>query len=186
MKKDGLPFAISSASLVLNLAMYNAAIVLIGLLCIAVRPGLFTSFNLPCKALILFGYVMLTGLMVVFILLLRKGEWIRTIGMGLLRILHKLHLVRNPERGTARLERLVKNYGKCATMFLGDKALIRNAFLYNLAQRVSQIAVSSCIFVCIGGNPSLFFDIFVLVNLLFSKAEEPILVTLSGISMFVK
>jgi uncharacterized protein (TIRG00374 family) len=100
--------------------------------------------------------------MVVFILLLRKGEWIRTIGMGLLRILHKLHLVRNPERGTARLERLVKNYGKCATMFLGDKALIRNAFLYNLAQRVSQIAVSSCIYVCIGGDPALFFDIFVL------------------------
>ena len=154
MKKDGLPFYLSSAALVLNLAMYNAAIVLIGIVCMVLCPGLFLQFNLPCKVLILIGYVALTGLMAGFLLLLRKGDWIKAIGGALILLFHKLHLLRKPDRLIQRLDRLVKNYGECAALFLGDKALLRNAFFYNLAQRACQIAVSSCIFVCIGGNPA--------------------------------
>lgn len=162
MKKDGLPFYLSSAALVLNLAMYNAAIVLIGIVCMVLCPGLFLQFNLPCKVLILIGYVALTGLMAGFLLLLRKGDWIKAIGGALILLFHKLHLLRKPDRLIQRLDRLVKNYGECAALFLGDKVLLRNAFFYNLAQRACQIAVSSCIFVCIGGNPAMFFQIFAL------------------------
>jgi hypothetical protein len=122
MKRDGLPLSLSSAALVMNLAMYNAAIVVIGIVSIALYPGLFLKFNPLCKALILFGYIVLTGLMIAFLMMLRKGNWIKSIGDALLRLLAKMHLVRNLSRVRQRLDRMVRNYGECADLFLGDKA----------------------------------------------------------------
>ena len=60
MHKDGISGVAVTVSLILNLTMYNLAIMTLGILSLIFFPGIFMEFELPCKILILIGIVMIT------------------------------------------------------------------------------------------------------------------------------
>ena len=161
MKKDGIPFHLCSSALLFNLMMYHVAIVFVGLVCMIVRPGIFFEFNLACKALIIVGYVVLTGLIVLFIMLLKERQILHGLGLRMISFLERIHVVKHPDRLTEKLDNVMREYEECSRMFLSDRTLIFKVFVYNVLQRVSQVAVPGFIYASITGSMKGFVYVFV-------------------------
>ncbi len=68
MMADGVPGAVVTVSLIVNLIMYTAAFLVVGAVCLVVRPKMYLGFHLPGRILIVVGYAILLGLGIMFYL----------------------------------------------------------------------------------------------------------------------
>lgn len=152
MRQHKVPGAAITVVLLLNLVMYTAAALFIGALCLILRPQVFLRFDWFSRFLIVFGMVVLTGLGLFFLALLKRGETLERMGRGLFRLLHRLHLMRAPERWNKRLGDMVEEYRLCSQAASGKTSLLIRVFLLDLAQRAAQITVTLTLFLALGGS----------------------------------
>ncbi len=160
MMSDGVPAAVSAVALLLNLVMYTASIMAIGLIALIVRPGIFMNFVGLSKALIIIGYVILSTLVVLTILLIKREDWVHSIGSFVIRLSGKIKLIRNTGRFEKKLDRITNEYRECANMIDGHRGMLIKCFIYNLLQRCLQICVSVMIFLAGRGKASMALDIW--------------------------
>lgn len=162
MIRDGIPAAVTTMCLLLNLMLYMAALLVIGLLCFILKPAAFLHFSLPSKALILSGFVLQTLFAAGLLLLVLKEKIIlKLVGWGL-RLLHRLHLIKNIEKRQEALHRMAEEYRACIRAFRGDKGVVVRVLLLNLLQRLCNIGVTVCVFLAVGGEPSDAFTVLLL------------------------
>lgn len=162
MIRDGIPGGVTSAALVLNLMMYNAAIVFLGVIAIIIAPGSFFDFKLSSKILIGLGFVGLTLLSLVFFSMLRGGERIFRVIRRFLKFLHSRKVFHRLEPKLERLDKIERDYENCSVMIAGKRGIMIKAFFWNVIQRASQIIVPALVFTATGGDGKLW-------SLLFSK-----------------
>ena len=161
MIRDGIPTAIATAALVLNLVMYTMAILFLGVLAFLVKPGLFLGFSLFSRLLIIAGFVTLAGLGAGFFLLLYKPQFLFGTVRKVLRGLYRIHLVRNPQKHLDKLTKTQKDYSDCVRIMSGSRTIWIKAFVFNLLQRLSQIMVTIMVYLATGGPLSGVKDLFV-------------------------
>ena len=161
MMKDGIPGAVATASLLVNLVMYNAAILTIGAFSLIMRPGIFRNYRPICQVLIVAGILVLTALGIIFFMLLWKQKILFRIAVFCMNILHKIHLVRHPARLHAKLLLTMEEYRECVQLMAGQKKMWLLAYFFNLMQRVAQFSVSLFCFLAIGGKPGKLFDLWI-------------------------
>ena len=90
MMRDGMPGAAVMTALLVNLIMYTLAVVTIGLVDVILFPKIFLNFTWVGKLLIIGGGLILSGLALLFYLLLKKPQIIRVAGMGIASFLRKI------------------------------------------------------------------------------------------------
>lgn len=146
MMKNGIPGTVTTAALLLNLTMYSLAILVIGLVCFLLRPGIFLRFGRASKILIILGYAMQAGLSLFFFLLVKTECLLQRLCGGALRVLGKLRLLRNEEKLQEKLQTAMKDYRQFSAMLPGQGKLIFKVFLFNLLQRASQISVTMFVY----------------------------------------
>lgn len=161
MMKDKIPGAVTTIILLINLTLYSISIIVIGIVCFLTRPEIFAGFSMLSKCLITVGFLFQFILLSTFILLVYKEKIVMRIADAGMKILGRLHLMRNIEKRRAHLKDVEKQYKECAGAVSRHKGAICVAFLCNLVQRISQILVSVCVFIGIGGASSQAFDAFI-------------------------
>ncbi len=161
MMADGVPAAVSAVALLVNLVMYTASIMVIGILAVVLRPQLFLDFTALSKFLIIIGYLILGTLMVFIILLIKREDWVYAIGAFLIRISGRIKLIRNTERFEKKLDMITQEYRDCAEMINGQSGMLVKCFIFNFLQRSLQICVSVMIFLAGGGSGTMAIDIWV-------------------------
>ena len=152
MGRHQVPGGVITTTLILNLVLYTAATLTIGVICLAVRPGVFWGFDGLSKALIIFGLAALTGLTLLFLGLLKKGALLERLGRRLFRLLHRFRLMQEPDRWSRRLGHMAAEYGRCARAMAGKPGVLTGVFLLNLAQRIVQITVPLTLHCAMGGS----------------------------------
>ena len=160
MVKDGVPAAAATAALLVNIMMYTLATLTNGLFGIVIRPSFFLHFSVISRIMIVIGVAVLSGLSVVFLILLKSRTLLKRIGNAVIGILKKLHLSRHPERLEARLELLIHEYYQCSALMTGQKKALISVYLLNLAQRVSQLMITISVYMAVGGAPSKIPDLY--------------------------
>ena len=161
MMADGVPAAVSAVALLLNLVMYTASIMAIGIIALILRPAIFAHFTTLSKTLIIIGYIVLGTLAVFIILLIKREDWVHAIGSFVIRVSGKIKLIRNKGRFEKKLDRITNEYRDCAEMIDGNIGMLVKCFVFNLAQRALQICVSVMIFMAGGGDGAKAVDIWV-------------------------
>lgn len=161
MMKDKIPGAVTTIILLINLTLYTTSIIVIGTICFIMRPEMITGFSIVSKCMITVGFLFQFVLLTTFILLVFKEKIVIKIASGGMRILSKLHLMHNIEEKQASLKEVERQYKECANAIKEHKKSIFIAFVCNLFQRVSQILVSVCVYVGVGGSVSQILDAFV-------------------------
>ena len=161
MIKDKIPAAVATASLLVNLIMYNAAILTFGALSLVTRPWIFMNYRPVCRLLIVLGILVLTALGILFFLLLRHQDALLKIATGALKVLKKLHLSRHPERLETKLAATMLEYRECVQIMAGKKMMWLGAYFFNLMQRVSQFTVAVFCYLAIGGPPAKLYDLWI-------------------------
>ena len=165
MMRDGIPGIVTTAVLLLTLTMYALSILVIGVLAVLVRPSVLRIFGAPSLVLIGIGFAMQIGLAVFFLLLIRSEKLLEGICRGGIRLLARLHIVRNEEERQEKLKSTMEEYARCITLLSGHRTMLLRSFLYNLLQRASQIAVTMLVFLALGGRPAQALDIFAMQSL---------------------
>ena len=160
MMRDKIPGSVTTVVLIANLVMYTFAIIIIGILAFILKPSMFLGFSTFSKVLIIVGCVCQIFMAVLFILLLKKGEWLHKMGSFLLRILAKIKLVRNVERKQERLGNYIKNYSRYSSQLKGKNWVLARALGYNFLQRLSLVMVTVFCFLATGGGISSMISVF--------------------------
>ncbi len=160
MMRDGIPAAVVTVTLLLNLVMYTISILVIGVLCALLRPGIFLHFCTLSRILIVLGAVIQAGLVVVFVMLVFHERLALRAAAGLLRLLARLHLVWRLETKLERLEEIGAEYRACAAAIRENRRMLLPALTLNFLQRVSMIFVSVCVFISMGGERGAWLDVW--------------------------
>lgn len=143
MIKDGIPFTATTVSLVMNLAMYTLAIIILGTLSLVICPSIYLYFRPIGRVLIIIGFFVQVGLFAMFLLLLRKDQWILSAGRSMIRFLSRIRLLKRPERMQERLERHIADYRSYAEIIRSHAKGLTRCLLFNVIQRACQLAVTS-------------------------------------------
>lgn len=154
MMQDGIPVTAVMTALLLNLIMYTLAIITIGVADILIFPQIFLNFSMACRILIIAGGVVLTGLGILFYLLMRHQPLMKSICLGVAGLLHKLHCHRLAGRIERKLSSSLEKYGRCVDAVLGGRRMLWKVYLLNVLQRMSQIVVTLFSFRAIHGDPA--------------------------------
>ena len=160
MMKDGIPGVISTVTLLTNLLLYTLSIIVIAFLGLLIHPGSFFQFGSFSRVLIVIGAVIQLSLALLYAMLLWKKQLLHRICNWFLRVLTKLHLLRNPERKQERLDRIMNNYGQATQMIKGKRRLLLKGLLLNTAHRACQILVTVLCFLAGGGSLRQAPDVF--------------------------
>ena len=160
MMKDGISGAATTVILLVNLTLYTLAVIAIGLICFITNPQMFFGFSVLSKIMIIVGFTFQFILVAVFLLLVYKEKIVMKIATFLMNLLGKMHLMHNIEKRQKHLIEVEKQYKECADAIKNHKKSIAIAFLFNFLQRVSQILVSVCVFIGVGGGVRRAFDAF--------------------------
>ena len=161
MIKDGIPGAVVSAALVVNLVMYTLAVVSIALVCLIVSPGIFWRFSIPSRILIVAGFLALSGLAVLFVLLLVRADFLFGTARKFVVFLSGHHLVRHPEKLKEKLHHAEEEYAACVTLMAGRPHMMAASYIYDVLQRLSQFLVILAVYMAFGGSASRLGELFV-------------------------
>lgn len=160
MVKDGIPAVISTVVLLTYLLLYTLSIVIIGLLCLILFPSSFLTFSPLGRIFIAVGAVIQLALAMLYGMLLWNKDLLRKILNWGLRLLAKLHIIRNLERRQEKLRAHMDQYAAVTALLKGRRRLLTKTLLLNLAHRASQIMITVFCFLAGGGSlhlaPKLF------------------------------
>ncbi|MDO4621110.1 MAG: lysylphosphatidylglycerol synthase transmembrane domain-containing protein [Lachnospiraceae bacterium] len=155
MLKDGIKSAVVTIVLLLNLVIYNLALLSLGAICFFVSGKMLGQVSIEFQILEVIGTLVLIGLSIVFVLAIYKEQILYRIGDGLISVLTHLKLMKNGEKRRKHLHHTIEEYKECAAVLSGNKRLLLTAFLLNLMQRLSQLAVTFTVFMSCGKGPVL-------------------------------
>ena len=160
MMKNGVPAAVSAIALLLNLLMYTVAILLISAVCCMVYPGIFMRMGLAPKLFIAFGVIVQIAFIALFLMCIFSDRLILNVCRWGLRLLCKLHIYKDYDKQYEKLIAMIKQYRECGALLRRETGLLIKVFLCNLAQRLSVILVSVCVFLAVGGKAVCAFKAF--------------------------
>lgn len=160
MMKNGVPAAVSAIALLLNLVMYTVAILLISAVCCLVYPGILLRMSLVPKLFIAFGVIVQIAFIALFLMCIFNDRLILKVCRWGLRLLCKMHIYKDYDEQYEKLLAMIKQYKECGALLRRETGLLIKVFLCNLAQRLSVILVSVCVFLAVGGMAGCAFKAF--------------------------
>ena len=142
MVRDGISGGTSGFSLIFNLVGYTAALLILGGVAFVIDFNMFLDFVPFVKFLIVFGFVAQIGLLIFFVLCMRKHRQVMAFCGFCVNVLNKLHIIKNKDKWMGRVGRLVVKYKSCYNDFRKNRKTLVWVILCNVAQRLSQIMIS--------------------------------------------
>lgn len=110
MTKDGIPGAHGTLDMLLVTICYQVVTALYALAALVFFPGLGAGLGAGLTALLLFGFGATSVLTAVMVLFLLRPSWCAGVAGGLLRLLVRLRLIKDPAPLQERLERQIAQY----------------------------------------------------------------------------
>ncbi len=162
MVKRGVPGTVATVSLLVNLIMYTISIVVLAVVCLIIKPDLLFSLPWHTQSFIYVGIAVQIGLVLIFLLLLWKGNVLWAIGDGGIRLLGWLHLLRKPSHKRVKLRHAIDAYRERVHQVSGQRGTLIKTFFYNFFQRAVLTSISGFICLALGGSFNDFVGVCVL------------------------
>ncbi|OON86686.1 hypothetical protein BXO88_06755 [Oribacterium sp. C9] len=150
MRFDRIPVSAITVTLLANLVMYTLSSFSIGVVSLLVMPDVLEDFNEISLAFILFGSIVMLTLTIIFYALLRKSTYLKRMGLGTIRFLHRIHIIRDIAKWNGRMERHMDDFKLCSELLHNKGSVLLLAFAFNLAQRISQISITPLMHLALG------------------------------------
>lgn len=162
MVRDGMGAGKATFALVFNLIGYTAAILVIAVSAFVINPAVFSSIDAWfARFLIIAGIVVQAVLLGFFVACMFCGGAVLKLGKKFISFLHKIRLVKKPEKWVKKLSDEVEKYRSCLAEIKKSPVLFIETLAFNVVQRVSQTLIPC--FVCYAVDPSVSFaDLYVL------------------------
>lgn len=160
MIADGVPAGTATVVLLSNLSLYTLSMLVTGIVCAVFGWRRLAGFQPLSKLLIGAGFLVLAGLGLLFLLLLLRGDKAFSALRRLLDWLGRIGWIRRKQSKLQRLDRVQSDFESCVGLMRGKTKSLLLAFLCNLGQRVSQIAVPVFFYLSLGGRAARAGSVF--------------------------
>lgn len=154
MANNNVPTAISAMALMLNLVMYTASLLIIGIFFFIINPSIFFSLDTFSKICIIVGTLVQVVLVWCYVLCMFKDRAVLSVCDWCLKLLCKIRILKNYEQKKEKLVHTVEQYRFCGEQLRHEKKLPLRVLICNIGQRMSVILVPVCIFLGLGGSYS--------------------------------
>lgn len=133
LKKDGFRLTKASNIIIQNFIIYQAALVLYGLIAMAINAKFNYFKNITIlKDLIILGFLINTGVMIGLFIISFSNKFNHFIVNKSINILSKLKLVKDKEKTLNKWNERVDDFHEGATFLKNNKLLCLESFIYNL------------------------------------------------------
>lgn len=149
---DEIPGAVTTVALLINLCMYNLALLGSALVGWLIWPGVLGVFDPLAHVLIGAGALLHLALVAGILLLVFSDRLFLRLVNLFLHLGQKLHLVKSAEARAERLLKIEDDYRVCSGGLMRSKGALTLALLYNLIQRVATSLVPVVIYAATGGS----------------------------------
>ncbi len=162
MARDGMSVGKATFSLIFNLIGYAAAILVLGAAALIANPAMFAGIEQPfARFLIILGISLQVLLLGFCVACMFCGGAVIKIGNGIISLLNKIKIVKNPDKWRVKLAEEVKKYSNCRKEIAGRPLIFITTFAFNIMQRFTNILISC--FVCLSAHRAVpFADLFVM------------------------
>lgn len=147
---DGIPTAVTTVVLLLNLLYYTLSIFVITLISLILYPQAFGVFGVPGHMLMILGICFQSALVAGLTLLIFNQKIFLRIVDFFLHIAQKLHLVKTAEKRREKLLEMEEDYRASAGVVHMHKRAMARAFLFNVLQRICIVLVPVVIYAASG------------------------------------
>lgn len=153
LKKEGFRFTKATNIIIQTFILYQAALVLYGIIAIGVnaRFQLFTNVSL-LKNLILLGFLMNTLVMIGLIIISFSSKFNNLIISKTISLLSKLHIVKDKEKKQEIWREKVADFHEGTTFLKNNKKLCLQAFLYNFLYLTFTYVMPFFVIIALGAN----------------------------------
>lgn len=135
MRKDRIPVAVSTVVLAIITIIYKLVLVLIGGIILLTRPPQLMVYLEPAESIIYLGMGLNVICILIMLILVFDPHIVRIIADYGFALLNRIYPLRNPQKQSARLERILGQYQGAAEFYRCNKHVIFNVFLITLVQR---------------------------------------------------
>lgn len=142
MKKDGIPVAVSTVVLAIVTITYKLVLVVIGLVVMIFRPAHLIGHLEPVKGIIYLGIVLNVGCVWGLLMMVFKPNLVRRISHGVLGAANRIRPMKNMDRLTAGLEKIMDQYSGTADFYRTNHRVMLHVFVITLIQRMLLFAVT--------------------------------------------
>lgn len=142
MRKDNIPVAVSTVVLAIITIIYKLVLVLIGTAILLIRPPVLMVYLDSVESLMYLGLILNVVCIAALLLLVFDPRIVRSIAMGTLSLINRVRPLRNMEKQTARIDRIVNQYQGTSDFYRSHKHVIVHVFLITLVQRILLFLVT--------------------------------------------
>lgn len=160
MMSRGVPAAVATMALLLNLVMYTAAIMVVSIASFIFFPQLLLGLEPASQVFIYIGAALQIGFIVLFVVCIFNERLVMRVADFGLRLCCRVKLIRDYDAHMEKLRETIEQYGRCGALLRSEKLLLVRVFFLNLAQRLSVIMVAVFVFLAVGGAPKLVPEAF--------------------------
>lgn len=154
LTRAGVAPGASAGALLLMQIAYQAVMIALGaaglLLCGGALAGLHGE-----TALLLYGFTAASVVLALLSAALFSGAWLRRVGKGLIGLLGRWRLVRDPDALCVRLERQMEQFDACAALLRRCRPLAARLLFVTLVQQLCLFSVPVTVYCALGltGQP---------------------------------
>ena len=160
MYNDGVSYAKSSVVVLLNTMMYTVSMVVLAAVSLIICPFILMEDSLFFRICLGIGTCFSAGLITLCALGIFHTVWLRRAGNFLIRVGHRLRILRNPEKLSEKLNRVCEEYSVCAQVLRRHPDVGVKAFFLNLGQRAAYFCVAYMAYLALGFRGNAFFLLF--------------------------
>lgn len=136
MRKDRIPVAVSTVVLAIITILYKMVLVLIGTAVMVFRPAAVMPYLEPAEGIIWLGLVLNVICIAALLILVFWPNLVRRMTRWVMTLIGKIRPFKNPEKQTARVERILSQYTGTSEFFRNHIPVVFNVFIITLVQRI--------------------------------------------------
>lgn len=156
MVKDGIGAGKASFGLIFNLTAYTLATIIVGAAAFAIRPHfLYAVGEWFPQLLIIVGCVIQVLLLAFFIGCMFWGSAVKKAGGGIISLLHKIHIIKKPDKWRDKLAHEIERYKDCLYEIRRHPGMTAVNIFANLGQRMCHVLIP--VFVILAAQPDADF-----------------------------
>lgn len=182
MKKKGIRIATSTSVLMWVTIFYKMVLVLIGLGLMVLRLGFIKEYMGGWIWVFYLGIFLNVVCVALMVMLWIKSGWLESMGKGLIALLHKIHIVKKPDKLRTRLHGFISNYDEAFVALRGQIGVILKAFFITILQRVMLFSITGFVYLAFGLEGTSVVDVIILQSVISIAVDMLPLPGGSGIS----
>ena len=172
MIRDGMKGSDATITLVLNILLYTASLIILGLWALAWKFEFLIQCTRMIKILYVVGLATQILLLLLCILCMVSRETIRNLGGLLAKLLYKLRIIKSKTKMMRGIRDFVNRYEKSANLVKSKPLVVINALCMNILQRFAYCAIGYFVYRSLGFNSMSFWDIAAITLLLMMSVNS--------------